>query len=103
MDSESSTAHIKVSELPVWTLHDPRNRGNARRCSDLRLTERGTKTGVGDGSIVRREGNGLHDAAGVAKDEAKEILRGNVEGAVANPTARESLPPIHTPYGRLGL
>ena len=53
MDSESSTAHIKVSELPVWTLHDTRNRGNARRCSDLRLTERGTKTGVGNGGVVR--------------------------------------------------
>ena len=103
MDSESSTAHIKVSELPVWTLHDPRNRGNARRCSDLRLTERGTKTGVGDGSIVRREGNGLHDAAGVAKDESEEILRGNVERTVANPTACESLSHVHTPYGRLGL
>ena len=53
MGSESSTAHIKVSELPVWTLHDPRNRGNARRCCDLQLTERGTKTGVGNGGVVR--------------------------------------------------
>ena len=53
MDSESSIAHIKVSELPVWTLHDPRNRGNARRCCDLQLTERGTKTGVSDGGVVR--------------------------------------------------
>ena len=53
MDSESSTAHINVSELPVSTLHAPRNRGNAHRCCDLRLTERGTKTGVGDGSVVR--------------------------------------------------
>ena len=42
------------------------------------------RTGVGEGGVVGREGDGLDHATLVAEDEAEEVLGGDVERAVAD-------------------